>query len=112
MVTVKIDRREGRIQAFTLSGHANSGPYGQDIVCAGVSAVVIGTENAVDSLCRVRLVTAQNEQEGGYLRCEVPENLDESAESKVQLLLEAMVVSIQSIAGQYGKYIQLVDTRR
>src|SRR5699024_12152227 len=35
------------ISSFVVSGHANSGPYGQDLVCAAVSAVTFGAGNAV-----------------------------------------------------------------
>ena len=33
---------------FIATGHANSGPYGSDIVCAGVSAILIGALNWFD----------------------------------------------------------------
>jgi len=33
-------RRRGRIVALTVRGHADSAPYGEDLVCAGVSALV------------------------------------------------------------------------
>ncbi len=32
-----------RITSFKMTGHADSGPYGQDIVCAAVSALSIST---------------------------------------------------------------------
>jgi len=108
MVTVEIERSNGRIVSFTLSGHANSGPYGHDLVCAGVSAVAIGTENAVEKLCGVRLISEQG-RDGGFLRCTVPGNLGEQTEHEIQLLLEAMVVSVEAIVSEYGQYIQLID---
>ena len=108
MVTVEIERSNGRIVSFTLSGHANSGPYGHDLVCAGVSAVAIGTENAIEKLCGVRLI-CQQEQDGGFLHCAVPGNLDGETERNVQLLLEGMVVSVEAIVSEYGQYIQLID---
>ncbi|HET7522409.1 MAG TPA: ribosomal-processing cysteine protease Prp [Bacillales bacterium] len=108
MVTVEIERQNNQIVSFMLSGHANSGPYGHDLVCAGVSAVSIGTENAVEVLCGVRLITEQAD-DGGFLRCTVPGDLDEETEKNVQLLLEGMVVSVRAIVRKYGKYIQLKD---
>lgn len=108
MVTVEINRHDNRIDSFTLSGHANAGPYGHDLVCAGVSAVAFGTENAVETLCGVRLI-CEHAEDGGFLRCKVPENLAEETERNVQLLLEGMVVSVQAIVRQYGQFIQLHD---
>ncbi|HET7578269.1 MAG TPA: ribosomal-processing cysteine protease Prp [Bacillales bacterium] len=112
MVVAEIERKQGRIVSFTIRGHAHSGPYGHDLVCAGLSAVSIGTENAVESLCGVRLAAEQNVEDGGFLRCSVPGNLDEQTERNVQLLLEGMVVSIQAMVREYGEYIQLEDLRR
>ena len=40
MVKVIVERNDqNEIMSYELSGHANSGPYGYDLVCAGVSAV-------------------------------------------------------------------------
>ncbi|HEX7064156.1 MAG TPA: ribosomal-processing cysteine protease Prp [Bacillales bacterium] len=111
MVTVEIEREQGKIVSFTLSGHADAGPHGHDLVCAGVSAVSIGTENAVEKLCGVQLNVEQAAKDGGFLRCGVPANLDKETDGKVQLLFEGMVVSIQAIVQEYGKYIQFKDER-
>lgn len=108
MVTVEFRRKQGRIVSFTLSGHANSGPYGHDLVCAGVSAVSFGTVNAVEALCGVKMSVDQKE-DGGYLRCNVPDDLDEATDRQVQLLLEGMKVSVQTIVSEYGEYIQLKE---
>ena len=42
MIKAVIEENEDtrRIDAFSISGHANAGPFGRDIVCAAVSAVV------------------------------------------------------------------------
>lgn len=112
MIKAYVDRQKEKITSFTIKGHANSGPHGHDIVCAGVSAVVIGTENAIETLCGVRLIIQQDEIEGGFLKFEIPGDLEETTENNVQLLLEAMVVSIQSIVKQYRPYIQIRDSRR
>lgn len=110
MIKVKVVRNhDNTIQTFEMSGHAEAGPYGQDIVCAGVSAVSFGTVNAIDTLCNVRLEVEQND-DGGFLRCTVPTGLDQESKEKVQLLLEAMVVSLNSIAEAYDKYITIRET--
>lgn len=111
MVIVEFKSKQGRIVSFTLSGHANSGPYGHDLVCAGVSAVSFGTVNAIEELLDVRLAVDQKE-DGGFLRCSVPENLDEATDQNVQLLLQGMKVSVQTIVHEYGQYIQLKEPRR
>jgi uncharacterized protein YsxB (DUF464 family) len=111
MVLIETIRTDNRINSFTISGHADSGPYGHDIVCAGVSAVSFGSVNAIEALCGVRL-GVETEDDGGFLRCIVPDNLETETDEKVQLLLESMVVSLKSIKEQYGQYIELKDVRR
>lgn len=107
MVIVEIERRDHRIISFTLRGHAASGPYGHDLVCAGVSAVSFGTINAVEALCGIEL-PVELEDDGGFLYCEIPA-LDATVEKKVQTLLEGMVVSIRTIVQEYGQYISLIE---
>jgi uncharacterized protein YsxB (DUF464 family) len=90
-----------------MSGHADSGPYGHDLVCAGASAVSFGSVNAIAALCGVELDIEM--EEGGFLRCYVPNGLDDVTYEKVQILLEGMLVSLQSIAEEYSSYIQIND---
>ncbi|RBW71603.1 ribosomal-processing cysteine protease Prp [Bacillus taeanensis] len=107
MITVNVNRnKQKQILSFTMSGHAEAGPYGYDIVCAGASAVSFGTVNAIHSLCDVELIIDM-EEDGGFLRCDVPKGLPTDIDEKVQLLLEAMVVSLKSIASEYGKHIRI-----
>lgn len=42
MIKITVYRDNNQIKTFELSGHAESGPYGYDLVCAGVSAVSFG----------------------------------------------------------------------
>ncbi|MCD8502866.1 MAG: ribosomal-processing cysteine protease Prp [Bacillaceae bacterium] len=110
MIKVSVTRNQQKqIVSFEMSGHADAGPHGQDIVCAGASAVSFGTVNAIDSLCNVQL-DIDMDNDGGFLRCTVPTDLDVQTYEKVQLLLEAMVVSLSSISEQYGKHIKIRET--
>ena len=34
------------LKSLTVKGHANSAPYGEDLVCAAISAIVVGGLNA------------------------------------------------------------------
>ncbi|TMV52912.1 ribosomal-processing cysteine protease Prp [Paenibacillus mesophilus] len=109
MIRVNIERNRdrGTIEAFTVTGHAFYGKPGHDIVCAGVSAVTVGTVNAVEKLTGVEL---PNEMREGLLKVRIPEETDEGKSVQIQLLLESMVVMIESIEDAYGKYIVLRQT--
>ncbi|HEY9577621.1 MAG TPA: ribosomal-processing cysteine protease Prp [Pseudobacillus sp.] len=107
MIRVDIVRHpSGRISSFTMEGHAEFAEHGKDLVCAGATAVSFGALNAVLSLTSAKLGIEQGE-EGGLLRCFVPEDLPADTDEKVQLLLEGMVVSLQTIEREYSKYIKI-----
>ncbi|KMY54894.1 hypothetical protein AC623_13910 [Bacillus sp. FJAT-27231] len=107
MIQVDIARQpSGRISSFTMEGHAEFAEHGKDLVCAGATAVSFGALNAIISLTDAKLGIEQGE-EGGLLRCLVPEDLPVDIDEKVQLLLEGMVVSLQTIEREYSKYINI-----
>lgn len=106
MIRITINRTEsGKIRSFTMSGHANFAEHGEDIVCAGASAVSLGMVNAIETLTGVAPVAEQGES--GYLKCVFPDNLSVETDEKVQLLLEAMVLSLQEIERFSGKHIKI-----
>lgn len=107
MIQVDVKRDgSGRIQSFQMSGHADFDESGKDLVCAGASAVSFGSLNAVMLLTDVELDIEQGE-DGGFLSCHVPEKLDADVSKHVQLLLEGMIVSLQTIEESYGAFIQI-----
>ncbi|WP_017185555.1 ribosomal-processing cysteine protease Prp [Alkalibacillus haloalkaliphilus] len=96
----------GTIKGFQMSGHANSGPHGQDLVCAAASAVSFGTVNAIISMCECEPYIEQSE-DGGFLKVSLPEQLSGERLNKAQTLLEGMFVSLETIERDYGQYINI-----
>lgn len=107
MIVVRVFRNHsGMIQSFKIKGHAEYAKAGKDIVCAGVSAVTVGTVNSIEALTGIVL---DCEMHNGFLSGVIPLVEDETTESKVQLLLESMVVMLKNISESYGKYIQIEE---
>ncbi|MGI8316008.1 ribosomal-processing cysteine protease Prp [Halobacillus mangrovi] len=106
MIEVKMIRSNGAVNGFEISGHAESGPYGHDLVCAAVSAVSIGTVNAIERLCHTEPHVEQG-GEGGYLKVILPADLTEDATEKARILLEGMLVSLETIEHDYQQYIKI-----
>ena len=106
MITVTITKdRSDRIQAFEMSGHADFAEYGKDLVCAGASAVSFGAVNAIIALTGITPEIHQGE-DGGYLKVDFPEG--EEADYDIQLIVRAMIVSLQTIEQDYGKHIKII----
>lgn len=55
-VEARIRGKNQGIELLKIRGHANSGPYGNDLVCAGVSAIVTGGLNCLTSLDRFNII--------------------------------------------------------
>ncbi|WP_243290691.1 ribosomal-processing cysteine protease Prp [Bacillus sp. FJAT-47783] len=109
MIQVNINRsKDGLIRSFKMSGHAYYDDPGKDIVCAGASAVSIGTVNALEEIVGVVPVIQMNDK--GFLQVELPDDLDSKSNEKVQLLLEGMLVSLRTIERDYEDYIRIHDT--
>jgi uncharacterized protein YsxB (DUF464 family) len=55
MIHVTVLTKNDTIHMLKVTGHATSAPYGKDLVCAGVSAVVTGGFNALAMQhCRIK----------------------------------------------------------
>ncbi|PWU68347.1 MULTISPECIES: ribosomal-processing cysteine protease Prp [Gracilibacillus] len=106
MIEVTIKRKAGHIKSFMIKGHAGSGPYGHDLVCAAVSAISIGAVNAVLSLCEMDLLIDQAGDEGGFLEVTIPDNQEDENAS---LLFEGMLVSLETVEQDYGQFISISE---
>jgi uncharacterized protein len=106
MIKITINRTEsGNIHSFTMSGHAKFADHGEDIVCAGASAVSFGSINAIVALTGIEPEVELGKD--GFLRCTIPDGLPEDVQEKVQLILKAMVVSLETIEKDYGKHLKI-----
>lgn len=109
MVNVTIHRNPDRtIRGFTMDGHANFAEHGEDIVCAGVSAVAYGTVNSIEALLKVKLRVKLPEP--GHMDARVPDIAEPQTSRDVQLLLESMIEMIKGIASSYKQHVALRDS--
>lgn len=104
-VTIRRDQ-SGLIHSFEMKGHADFAEHGKDLVCAGASAVSFGAVNAMIALTEITPIIKQK-GDGGYLYVEVPSISISEKAAKVQLILESMIVSLQTIEQDYSKYIKI-----
>jgi uncharacterized protein YsxB (DUF464 family) len=80
-----------------VTGHANSAPYGEDLVCAAVSAVITGGINALD----LKAVKVKNTE--GLSDLQV---LDLKHDSN-QSVYRVMHIQLQTVANDYPKFIRI-----
>lgn len=109
MIRVQVRRDESNlIRSIEVTGHANFAEPGSDLVCAGVSAIIFGAYNAIEVLAgQSLLLEMADKTEGGYFYVETYSDLSPEEMTRTQLLLEGMVVQLDTVAQSYGDYIQI-----
>lgn len=108
MIHVHIEREspDRRICGFRVEGHAEYDEAGRDIVCAGVSAVTVGTVNAVEALTGMEPPARMVK---GWLSAEFPRLRNKEAEDRMQVILESMIVMLKTMEQSYAEYIAVDD---
>ncbi|MBQ2406428.1 MAG: ribosomal-processing cysteine protease Prp [Lachnospiraceae bacterium] len=104
MTTITIYKsKSGRFKRFTCSGHSGYAEFGNDIVCASISILVINCINSLEELANEEMSITENEEDG-YIDCIFTNDIND----KSKLLLESMILGLNSIAEQCGKkYLRL-----
>lgn len=105
MTTVVICKDEkGAYRGFYCMGHAEYAKKGKpDVLCAAISALTIGTVNALEVLAGEKLHTTQDAN-SGFLRCDFESALQE----KSSFLMDSLVFSLENISKEYGdRYLQV-----
>ena len=104
-VTVFKDHDE-RYLGFTCLGHAEYADEGEDIVCAGISALTINTINSLGMYTTEKFETEADEESGEIaLRFESPAGHD------ADLLMKSLVLGLQGIQNTYGDEYIVLDFR-
>ena len=107
MVTVRVLRKNGAMCGMELSGHANFNDDGDDLVCAAISSVSFAVCNGMEKLAGVSF---GYQTDDGYLYFVLPDDLNDDAQQKTQLLLGTLYLFLQELSGQYSGNIRLVES--
>jgi len=102
MIKVKIVRdKQGFIWNFTIKGHAGYTKSGEDIVCAGVSAIAYTAVGALSEMAGIDDFVEKD----GYMKCNVPNNINDNLKQTVKIILESMVIGLKQIENSYRGYV-------
>ena len=106
MTKVTVRKRNNKIFEVECDGHTNYGERGEDIVCASLSSVV---QTAVLGLLMIVMVELdmKRDDEQGYLKFTLPENLDETQEIQACAILDTMLCGISDLYEGFSDYIEL-----
>ncbi len=91
--------KAGEYRKFTCDGHAAYADYGQDIVCAAISVLVINTVNALDEITK-EPIRVETDEEAGRISCSF---LRQSLLETSVVLMDSLSLGLSRIEAQYGK---------
>ena len=91
------------LKGLRILGHAGYEEYGKDIVCAGVSALVVNLVNAIEKLTDDRLIVQTDESRGL-----IEFKFQQQAGHDATLLMRACIMGLEAIQQEHSDYIRLL----
>ena len=89
----------GEYQGFTCDGHAGYANFGEDIVCASISVLVINTINSLEQITGEQM-QMETDEATGTIRCRF---VDQPLKETSKALMDSLVLGLTQIEKQYGK---------
>ena len=100
MILVSIKHSQQNIVEICVSGHANYDEIGKDLVCAGVSCIMYGINNTLDSLCKNQFLTVVKND--GYFKITTKCN-----DIIIQTVLKTAIIQLETMHISYAQYIKV-----
>jgi uncharacterized protein YsxB (DUF464 family) len=107
MTQITISRdRDQRYTGFCCIGHAGFAESGEDIVCAGISVLVINTINSLEQFTDDPFTVDSDEDAG-----RISVTFQEHAGHDAAILIDSMILGLSGIRDSYGKKYLILDFR-
>lgn len=98
-----IFNNDKRPYAFCISGHAEYGNYGEDIVCSSITSAVFTTLNLFDKLLEQKDYTLIQDEDTGLINFEL-NKIDDLSLLIIQNLLDILI----NIEEQYPQNLKII----
>lgn len=95
---------QSNTKGLEVSGHAGQGKKGEDIVCAGVSALTYTLLNSLEGILHIKTGA---EISSGYVKFNLPEDLDNSIFEQSQLILNSIILGYRNMEESYKQFIDV-----
>lgn len=102
MIKINIEKNDTKIISLEISGHSNYDEKGKDIVCAGVSAVVVG---GINCLVNESKNDIKYECKEGYSYIFVKKIDNEN----IQRILDVITTQLYTIEESYPKFVKIIE---
>ena len=102
MTNITIYCKNNKYIGICLSGHSGYADEGEDIVCAGISALTINFINSIDMLTDEPYGETENEEEGL-----IDFRFDNLTGSDAEVLIKSLVLGLEQLENDYKDFISL-----
>lgn len=106
MIRIKVLRgKDGFIWEFNIKGHSGFGQYGEDIVCAGISAIAYTAVGALAELADISNYIVRE----GYMACRIPADVRDDLKPCIKIILETVIIGLKQIENTYSSYVVIEE---
>ena len=105
LTEISVGLLEGRTISLSAAGHSGNSEKGQDIVCAGVSALVQALLYGFETVLRVEGLTIEIDDE----RAVISIDWRNCTSGDMDILVETIVGSLKKIAGEYPDHVRILE---
>ena len=106
MTHVTVFKKNNEITEVVCDGHTFYGEKGEDIVCAALSSVVQTAALGLMTVAGVN-IDLERDDERGYLRMTLPDNLTETERMKASVILDTMLMGVSDLYEGFSDFIEL-----
>ncbi len=106
MTTVTVTRENGNPVGFRVSGHANMGEYGEDLVCAAVSAIVQTAILGITEVCHISAGVSIDE---GKTTCILSKDASADEIQSAGIVINTMIAGLRSIRQSYPRTLKFLN---
>ncbi len=101
MTNVKLFKTNNIFTKIIVDGHSGYAAEGEDIVCAGISALVLNFVNSVDDLTDDKF---ELKTDDGYVEFVFANNPSHDS----SLLFDSLVLGLENIKKDYNEFLSIV----
>lgn len=102
MICVECTKKDNKINHLVINGHANSAPYGKDLVCAAVSSITFG---GLNNLEKPENFVIKTNEDDGYIEI----NALNDVPMHDYIVLETILMQLKTVAENSPKYIKVIE---
>lgn len=104
MILVEVHTVNQAIRNIRITGHAQSGPKGYDLVCAGVSSIATGALNGLVHLQNDNVKLIYRDEMDALIEIKVLNSNDE-----LQTLLRFLIYQLRTVEDSHSKNIHIKE---